>query len=139
MALVVVIAGLGMLCAVLWYCVVYALPVFVGFSTGFWALNHGAGLGCIIIGLLAGVTTFLLGHLAATSGHSLLRWTALTAFVLPASYAGFSIVDDLAGVTPLWRVLFAAVGAASAGCVTYKRMTASPRPSINSVLDVDRT
>ena len=126
MTLIVLFAGLGMLCAALWYCAIYALPVFVGFSAGFWAVNHGAGLGCIAVGLVAGVTVFLLGRLAVTGGHSLLRWTALAAFVLPAAYAGLSIINDLAGqASPLWKCLFWTVAAISVGGATYKRLTKS--------------
>ena len=46
------------LCALLWRVAIYALPVFVAFSIGFWALSLGAGLGALFVGLIAGVLSW---------------------------------------------------------------------------------
>lgn len=125
MALLALFAGFGMFCALLWYCAIYALPVFVGFSAGWWALNHGAGLACVVVGLIAGIATWLVGNLAATSGNSLLRVVGLAAFVIPAAYAGFGIVRDLVGYATLpWRDLLAVFGAVGTGSVTAVRLMA---------------
>jgi hypothetical protein len=124
MAFVMLFAGLSVCCMVLWYCAVYALPVFVGCSMGWWALNHGAGAGCVATGLFAGVTVFLLGRLAVGSRKFWLRRVALAAFVTPAAYTGFSIVCDLApSSAPVWKYLLAVGAAVVIGGVTYGRLT----------------
>ena len=115
MALLVVVAGLGMLCALLWACAIYALPVFAGVSAGWWALEHGAGLGCIPVGLAVGAAIFLLGRMAAASHNFWLRGAALALFALPAACVAFNAVGDLAvPLAPLWRYLFEIVGAVCA-------------------------
>lgn len=124
MAFIALFAGLGMFCALLWYCAVYALPVFVGFWVGWWALNHGAGAGCVAVGLIAGVALWLAGRLAAASGNPLLRWTGILAFVVPAALAGFEIVDNIAsGVAPDWRDPLAIADAMVVIGITYARLT----------------
>lgn len=119
MALLVLFAGLGTICALLWYCAVYALPVFAGFWAGWWALNHGAGLGGVVVGLIAGVALWLAGRISVTRGNPLLRLVGLALFVIPAASAGFWIVYDLAGGTTLgWRDFLATFCAIAVGGVT---------------------
>jgi hypothetical protein len=128
MGMIGLFAGLGLFCVLLWYCAIYALPVFVGFSVGWWTLNHGAGAGCVIAGLLAGAVALYLGRSAVRSDHRPVRWIVLTVFAAPAVYTGFTIVDDLASFiqTP-WRILFALIAAVAIGGTTLGRLaSASP-------------
>jgi hypothetical protein len=115
MGLIAMFAGLAMLCALLWYCAIYALPLYVGLSAGWWALGHGANVGCIAVGLVAGVAVFVLGRLACASNIPILRWSGLAAFAMPSAYTGFSMVEELAGQTGFsWTDAFALVGALAA-------------------------
>ena len=130
MTLVILFAGLGMLCVLLWYCAVYALPVFMGFWVGWWALNQGAGAGSVMVGLIAGVALWLAGCLSATSGNPLVRLVGLALFVIPAACAGFWMLDDLAGgAAAPWRNLFGILGAIGVGSVTYARLTTANKGS----------
>jgi len=112
------------LCALLWRVAVYALPVFVGFSTAWWALNHGAGVVSIILGFIAGALTLWLGRAAAISDRVRFRWLAIAAFVAAAAYAGFGIVNELGqSLSSLWRILAGAIGAMAVAGTTYARLT----------------
>jgi hypothetical protein len=123
MGLIGLVTVLGMFCVLLWYCAIYALPVFVGFSTGWWALNHGAGIGCLVVGLMAGVAVRLVGQFALASSIPLLRLVGIAGFVIPAAWAGFGIVEALDPVvSPLWRDVFSALGAAGVAVATYLRL-----------------
>ena len=42
--LLLTVFGLGAFCMLLFRCAVYALPVMVGLSTGYWAITSGAGI-----------------------------------------------------------------------------------------------
>jgi hypothetical protein len=128
-------AGVGLLCIVMYFSAVYALPVAVGFWAGFWALHSGAGIGSVAIGLAAGTLTFALGQITLSTSHSApVRWAIFLAFVLPASYAGYRIVLQLAeiGIPSLvWRHGFAVIGAIVVGISCIARLTvpalSSPR------------
>ncbi len=124
MSIVFLFAWLAMLCAVLWYCAVYALPVFVGISVGWWALNHGAGPACVMVGLAAGASTFLIGRLVIASEHLFFRWIALVAFVAPAGYTALFIANDMGGVVSApWRYLLASIGSVAIGASTFFSLT----------------
>jgi hypothetical protein len=106
--------GLGAACALLYYCAVFALPVFIGLSVGFWALNAGAGIASVIIGLIAGVIVFVIGKLAFSCSRSpAVRWMIALLFVLPAAIAGYSLVLQLSQLSVpsnAWRHALAIVG-----------------------------
>src|SRR5690606_39210406 len=58
------IAAIGVICCLLFYLAVYALPLFAGVTAGVWAYGTGAGwLGGIAVGAVAGLATLLAGHL----------------------------------------------------------------------------
>ncbi len=127
MGIVLLLFGLGMLCFLLWYCTVFALPLWVGSATGFWALAHGAGGGAIVIGLVAGVAVFVLGRYAAAGGNRTARWLAVAAFTLPAAYAGFNVVSQLgeaAVPSAAWRATFAIAGGIAVGATAFVRLVA---------------
>ena len=127
MGLVGVLAGAGLFLVLLWNLAIYILPAFVGFSTGWWALNHGAGIGCVLVGLVAGVVTFLAGRTALKSGNVPFFWLVISLFTLLAAYAFYYIVLQVleAGVpSTVWRHIFAVVGATLLAGVTFKRLVA---------------
>ena len=106
------------LCTLLWRVAVYALPVFVGFTVGWWALKLDAGIGSIVAGSVAGVATFTFGRIGARAPSPMVRYAAVALFAIPAAYAGYHIVLDLgtAGTaSPVWQHVLAAVGAVAVG------------------------
>jgi hypothetical protein len=117
--LLITVLGLGTVCALLYYCAVFALPVFIGLSAAFWAVNAGAGVGCVFVGLAAGVIVFVSGQLVFSCSRSLaVRLKIVLLFALPASVAGYSLVLQLAelGVPSIaWRHVMAVIGAALIG------------------------
>jgi hypothetical protein len=130
MGLVGILAGAGLFLVLLWNFAIYVLPAFVGFSTGWWALNHGAGVGCVLVGLVAGIVTFLAGRAALKSGNVPLFWLAISLFTLLAAYAFYNIVLQVseAGVpSTVWRHIFAVVGATLLAGATFKRLVAEGR------------
>ena len=63
--LLLTVFGLGAFCMLLFRCAVYALPVMVGLSTGYWAITSGAGIvGGALVGLVVGGLVFGLGQAA---------------------------------------------------------------------------
>ncbi len=127
MGIAILLIGLGLLCVLLYNIAVFAMPVFVGAWAGIWAFNSGAGIGCVLVGLVAGGAVFLLGQLALTSSNPVLRWIIIALFVLPAVVAGYGIVMQLSEIgipSLLWRHVFAIVGGIVVGCSALARLTA---------------
>jgi hypothetical protein len=127
MGIVFLLVGLGLFCVLLWNFAVYAVPAFVGFAVGFWALDHGAGIGCVLVGLVAGVATCIAGRFALTSPNAVIRWLVIAIFTLPAAYAGYSMVLELSAMgvpSTIWRHVFAGFGAVAVGVTTFARLTA---------------
>ena len=125
MFLLLSVGAIAALCALLWRAAVYALPLFAGFTAGWWSLNHGAGFGCVVVGLFSGVLTLAIGRAAATSPRIWIRRIALVLFLLPAAYTGFGIVADLAGGTgTIWVVVLSLIGALTASGTAYTRLSA---------------
>ena len=126
-SIIMTILGLGAFCTLLYHFAVYALPAFVGFSVGFWAIYSGAGIGSIVVGFGAGLVVFLAGQVAFAKSRSLLlRWLLVLLFAAPAAWAGYSLVlqlSELAVPSPVWRHLFAAIGAVVIGCTAVARLT----------------
>lgn len=121
--------GLGAACALLYYCALFALPVFIGFSVAFWALNAGAGIASVVIGFAVGVIVFVIGKLAFSRSRSLaVRWTTVLLFAVPASAAGYSLVLQLSGLgvpSLAWRQAIAVIGAMIIGFTTVVELAKS--------------
>lgn len=127
MGVVAILVGLGLFLVLLWNFTVYALPAFVGFSAGWWALNHGAGIGCVVVGLMAGVTTLLAGRLAMTSRSTAVRWLVAALFVIPAAYAGYHIVLQFIASevpSPVFRQVCALLTGSAVAVTTFARLAA---------------
>ncbi len=125
MGVVGILLGLGLFVVLLWNFAIFALPAFVGFSAGWWALNHGAGIGCVVVGLVAGGAVFLAGRIALTSRSATLRLLVIALFTLPAAYTGYNIVLQLSEIgvpSTIWRHVFAVIGALAVGGTTIMRL-----------------
>ena len=110
------IAAIGVICCLLFYLAVYALPLFVGVMAGVWAYSSGAGwLGGIAVGAVAGLATLFAGHLLLVFVKPLwLRLIIAAAFVAPAAIAGYHATHGIVKHTmpsETWQVVFSLVGA----------------------------
>jgi hypothetical protein len=89
--IILAFVALAYLCWVLFALAVYALPFFAGLSAGLAAYNSGSGpIGAIIVGVVAGAVTLLLGQVVfATVRSPLIRGTIALLFAAPAAQAGY--------------------------------------------------
>jgi hypothetical protein len=116
------------LCALLWRVAIYALPVFVAFSIGFWALSLGAGLVAWFVGLLAGVLSWEVAKHVFARGNNALKIGVAILFASLASYMGFEIVWQIStssSISEFWRALVAGVAGIAAFSTCVKRLTLS--------------
>ncbi len=131
-----VIVGIGFFCWLLFTLAVFALPFFVGLTTGIWAFHTGAGvLGGITVGLVAGGVTFGIGQLAlAFVPWAWLRLLIILLYVAPATVAGYSATHGIAQIampSPTWQTIFAVIGAIAVSVTAFVRFTgmAAPGPA----------
>lgn len=129
-SIALLLVGLGAFCALMYYCAVFALPVAIGLWTWYWAMNTGAGIGGVALGFIAGVMVFVLGQLAFAASRSLLfRWIVLLLFTVPAVVASYSMAlqfSEFGVPSPMWRHVFAVVGAIAVGCTVLARFGIAP-------------
>ncbi|WP_311028654.1 hypothetical protein [Mesorhizobium koreense] len=135
------IAAIGVLCCLLFYLAVYALPLFAGVTAGVWACGTGAGwFGGIAVGFVAGLATLLVGHLLLTVVKPLwLRLIIAAMFVAPAAIAGYHATHGILKHTmpsETWVVAFSMVGAVVVGITAFARLAtlASPGQSGQGVV-----
>jgi hypothetical protein len=122
------IAGIGLLCWLIFTLAAYALPFFVGLTVFMMAWHSGAGiLGAPIVGLAAGAMTLAIGQTAFAMTRSVIIRTVIAAlFAVPATLAGYQVVFALSqiGVRSLvWREIFACLGAVFIGGTAWTRLT----------------
>jgi hypothetical protein len=122
------IFGIGLFCWLIFTLSVYALPFFVGLTSGMTAFHAGLGApGSLLVGVLTGILTLGAGRLAFTFVKSVpLRAAIAAGFAIPAGIAGYHAVLGLSeiGISSLvWREAFAGVGAVVIGCTAWARMT----------------
>jgi hypothetical protein len=127
------IAAIGVICCLLFYLAVYALPLFAGVMAGVWAYGSGAGwLGGIAVGFVAGLATLLVGHLLLTFVKPLwLRLPIALAFVAPAAIAGYHATHGIVKHTmpsDTWQVAFSLVGAVVVGITAFARLATLAPP-----------
>ncbi|KRQ17163.1 hypothetical protein [Bradyrhizobium manausense] len=123
-----VIAGIGFFCWLLFVLAVFALPFFVGLTIGICALHAGAGApGAILAGLAAGAATFGIGKLALTFvPWAWLRLVVILLFVAPATVAGYSATHGIAQMaipSATWQVIFSVIGATAVSVTAFLRFT----------------
>lgn len=127
LALMLLLVGLGAACVGLYYFAVFMLPAYVGFAAGFWAIHTGAGvIGGFLVGIVAGALVFVAGQVVfSTSRSPIVRIVVALLFAVPATYAGYSIVQQvwaLAMPTTVWRTVFGVVAAAITGGTAIARL-----------------
>ena len=113
------------LCALLWRVAIYAFPVFIGLTAGFWSLSAGAGVGALFVGLLAGGISWEFAKYAIRRGRDRTRFIVTGLLALSAAYMGFEIVWQifgLGGCTTVWRVLFGTAAGLAAGGTAMARL-----------------
>lgn len=78
----------------------FALPLYIGLGVGLWLVHHAYGyMTAISAGIFAGVVTLVSGQLLFGLVRSpTLRFGIAFLFVLPAGFAGYQIVQGLAGL-----------------------------------------
>lgn len=137
LAILVSLAAIGLLCRLLFTLAVFALPAFVGVTTGAWPHDTGAGsLGAILVGAVSAAITLAAGHLLITFVRPmLLKLIVAAAFVAPAAIAGFhathGIVKHLMP-SDAWQITFSVIGAVAVGITAFVRvagLAAAPAPS----------
>lgn len=122
------IAAIVVLCCVLFYLAVYALPLFAGVTVGVWAYGTGAGwLGGIAVGFIAALVTLGVGHLLLVFVKPLwLRLVIAIAFVAPAAIAGYHATHGIVKHTmpsETWQIIFSVIGAIAVGVTAFVRVT----------------
>ncbi|WP_342640196.1 hypothetical protein [Rhodoligotrophos ferricapiens] len=127
------IAAIGVICCLLFYLAVYALPLFAGVTAGVWAYGTGAGwLGGIAFGFIAGLATLLVGHLLLTFVKPLwLRFMIAAVFVAPAAIAGYHATHGIVKHTmpsETWQVAFSVVGAVVVAITAFARLATLAPP-----------
>src|SRR5262245_295850 len=125
--IILAFVALAYLCWLLFALAVYALPFFAGLSAGLAAYHSGSGpIGAIIVGVVAGAVTLLLGQVAFAKVRSpLIRGTIALLFAAPAALAGYHAVLGLAHVAipgEGWRDAIAVAGAIIVASTAFLRM-----------------
>ncbi|HWM45686.1 MAG TPA: hypothetical protein VNR11_02100 [Xanthobacteraceae bacterium] len=127
------IAAIGVICCLLFYLAVYALPLFAGVTAGVWAYGTGAGwLGGIAVGFMAGFATLLVGHLLLTFVKPIwLRLMIAAVFVAPAAIAGYHATHGIVKHTmpsETWQIVFSVAGATVVAITAFVRLAALAPP-----------
>ena len=127
------ILGIGLFCWLVFTLTVYALPFFVGLTSGMAAFHAGLGAsGSLLVGIVTGILTLGGGRLAFALVKSVpLRAAIAAGFAIPAGIAGYHAVLGLSeiGISSLaWREAFAWVGAVVIGCTAWARLTGLAGP-----------
>lgn len=125
---VLVIVGIGFLCWLLFALAVFALPVFVGLTVTTWAFHTGAGaLGGILVGLVAGGSTYCAGRFAlAFAPWMWLRVLLIILFVAPATVAGYSATHGIAQMaipSATWQLILSVLGAVAVSVTALVRFS----------------
>jgi hypothetical protein len=135
LAVILLFLGLGAACVAVFQFAVFALPVYVGFAAGFWAIHTGAGvIGGFLVGIVAGALVFIAGQVVfSTSRSPPVRILVALLFAVPATYAGYSVVQQVWALamppTP-WRHVFGVVAAVATGWTVIARLCAPSRSMV---------
>ena len=126
--------GIGAVCALLYNCMVYALPVAVGLWAGFALLHAGAGpVIAIVAGFLTGGFVFAAGVVGFHASRSVVvRYAIAALFVVPAAYVGYTgtlEISALAMSSHVWEHIIAAIGAAAIAGTAFARLTSQACPN----------
>lgn len=137
------LAGIAVLCWLLFTLAVFALPFFAALSVGGWAYGTGSGIaGAIIVGAIAAAATFgVFQLLLIILRPTWLKLPVALAFATPAAVAGYHATLGILRLTmpsETWQVVFAVAGGIAFGITAFMRLTmmAAPRPAGRSVAQV---
>ena len=138
LAVILLFLGLGAACVALYQFAVFALPVYVGFAAGLWAIHTGAGaIGGILVGIVAGALVFVIGQVVFASARSpIIRILVALLFAVPATYAGYSVVQQvwaLAMPPTVWRYVFGVVAAVITGSTAAVRLGIIPAATVSEI------
>jgi hypothetical protein len=127
------VVAIGFLCWLLFTLAVFALPFFVGVTTGIWAFNSGSGwLGAIIVGALAAGLTFGVGQLLLGTVRPLwAKFAIALVFVAPAAIAGYHATHGIAKhfmPSETWQIAFSIFGAVAVGVAAFVRIAGAAGP-----------
>lgn len=143
LAILASLAGIGVLCWLLFTLAVFALPFFAAVAIGGWAYGTGAGiLGAIILAALAAAATFgLFQLLLLVLRPTWLKLLVALAFATPSAIAGHHATLGIVRLTmpsETWQVVFALVGAVALGITAFMRVTmmAAPEAAQRSIAQV---
>jgi hypothetical protein len=125
--IILAFVALAYLCWLLFALAVYALPFFAGLSAGLAAYHSGSGpIGAIIVGVVAGGVTLLLGQATLARVRSpLIRGTIALLFAAPAALAGYHAALGLAHVAipgEGWQDAMAVAAAIIVASTAFLRM-----------------
>ncbi|MET4213824.1 hypothetical protein [Bradyrhizobium sp. LA2.1] len=129
------IVGLGVVCWVLFTLAVYALPFFVGMTAGLYAYRIGLSpIAAIIVGFVAGAFGLSVGRCLFSAARSpIVRLVVALVFAVPASWAGYEVTLNLAGIgipSERWREAFALVGGVVVGGTAWARVAVLATPAL---------
>jgi len=136
--LTVIIFGMlafGGLCVLFFHGIIYAVPAFIGFTAGVWALNTGAGaVGATLVAAAAGGTTIGAFRFVFSMTRSLLLRTVIAAvFTVPAAVAGYSVGLGIARCSvssDIWCHVFATTAAGIVAFVAMARLSVPDRTKL---------
>ena len=142
-AIVLAAVGLGLSCFLMFNLAIYALPVFIGFTAGYWAIHIGAGaIGGVAVGVIAGAMLLVTakGVFAATRSP-VLRRTLILIFAGPAAVVGYSAMMQFWSLamapSPYWQHIFAIISAIAISAMTMARISA-PLPDSQRSISLSR-
>lgn len=119
--------AIGFICWLLFTLAVFALPLFVGVTSGMWAFNSGASwFGAIIVGALVAGLSFGIGQLLLGTVRPLWAKSAIAlVFVAPAAVAGYHATHGIAKhliPSDAWQIAFSIFGAVAVGVAAFIRI-----------------
>lgn len=140
-AMILSLAGVGMICWLLFKLAVHALSFFAALSAGMLAYDAGAGpIGAIVVGALVGSAAYIAGPLLfATVRNPGFRTLIAAAYAVPAGLAGYYSVYGISAIGKTaepWRVAFGILGAIIVAIMAWARTRAyssvDPRRRVNA-------
>ncbi len=134
--LILNVIGIGFLCWLIFELAVYALPYFVGLNVSMVALHSGAGIvGTLLAGIAAAALASTVGKFAVAVTRPLMCRVLVGAiFVIPAALAGHHVIlgiSEISALSPLWREVFACVGATFVGATAWTRLIVLAEPRLS--------
>jgi len=122
------VAGIGVLCWLLFLCAVYAAPLFVAAMVCTLLYDHAmmSGAHAILAGIGAGIMILVLGQaILASSRGPAIRGVVSLLLALPAALAGFGMTLGFSGMGDMDTIpgyAFATFGALCVGGAAWTRL-----------------